>query len=112
MQRSHLPVPVGADFSSWKDKGSGLRAVRLGGSPGIQLNRTDTSTTETGFRIQQATDSGFTANVVTTTVPANAVLFRTTNLPRRANYYFRVQSFHGAGASAWTNAAPFPVNTG
>ncbi|WP_158303643.1 cupredoxin domain-containing protein [Methanosphaerula palustris] len=75
----------------------------------VTLTWTDTSTTETGFRIQQATDSGFTANVVTSTVGANIVQFRTLNLPLRTNYYFRVQSFNAAGASAWVNAAPFPV---
>jgi hypothetical protein len=80
----------------------------------ISLRWTDTSTTETGFRIQQSTDPAFpaTAVTVTTTVPANSVLFRTTNLPRHANYYFRIQSFNAAGASAWVNAAPFPINTG
>ncbi|HIH03079.1 MAG TPA: multicopper oxidase domain-containing protein, partial [Methanoregulaceae archaeon] len=78
----------------------------------VSLRWTDTSTTETGFRIQQSTNIGFTANVVTTTVPANAVLFRTANLQRRTNYYFRIQSFNAAGASAWVNAVPFPINTG
>ncbi|MEN6341851.1 MAG: multicopper oxidase domain-containing protein [Methanospirillum sp.] len=78
----------------------------------VSLTWTDTSTTETGFRIQQATDAGFTANVVTTTVPANIVRFRTANLPRHANYYFRVQAYNAAGPSAWTNAVPSPINTG
>ncbi len=79
----------------------------------VTLAWTDTSTTETGFRIQQSPNAGFTGpNVVTTTVNANTVLFRTANLPRRTNYYFRVQSFNAAGASAYVNAVPFPVNTG
>lgn len=77
----------------------------------VTLTWTDTSTTETGFRIQQATDSGFTADVVTSTVGANIVQFRTLNLPLHTNYYFRVQSFNAGGASAWVNAAPLPVLT-
>lgn len=77
----------------------------------VTLTWTDTSANEQGFRIQQATDSGFTANVVTNTVAANSVRFRTTNLPRATNFYFRVQSYNAAGASAWVNATPFPVRT-
>ncbi len=78
----------------------------------VTLTWTDTSTTETGFRIQQATDAAFSQNVVTTTVNANTVRFRTANLPRRTNYYYRVQAFNAMGTSAWVNAAPFPLNTG
>ncbi len=76
----------------------------------VSLTWTDTSTTETGFRTPQSTNAGFTGpSVVTTTVAANTVRFRTANLPRAASYCFRIRSANAAGASAWVNASPFPV---
>jgi hypothetical protein len=67
--------------------------------------------TETGYTIQMATNSTFTANLVTSTVAANTTTFTTGNVPRFTPYYFRVQAFNGAGVSAWTNATPFPITT-
>ncbi len=83
---------------------------RAGPNDRVQLNWTDT-TGETGYTIQRATNATFTANLVTSTVPANTIQFETGNVPRNIAFYFRIQAFNGAGASAWVNATPFPVTT-
>ena len=67
--------------------------------------------TETGYTIQMATNTAFTANLVTSTVGANVTTFTSGNVPRFTPFYFRVQAFNGSGPSAWTNAAPFPIDT-
>lgn len=72
----------------------------------ITVTWVDNSNNETGFRIQRATDSGFTANVVTGTVGANSQTFTTGNLARNAMFYFRVQAYNAGGASAYVNATP------
>ncbi|WP_440950678.1 hypothetical protein [Methanosphaerula subterraneus] len=109
---SNTASPGGATPAPTAPTGVTATAARVNNNfDRVTLTWTDTSTTETGFRIQQATDSGFTANVVTGTVGADIVRFRTLNLPLNTNYYFRVQSFNAGGASAWVNAAPLPVLT-
>jgi FtsP/CotA-like multicopper oxidase with cupredoxin domain len=109
---SNTASPGGATPAPTAPTGVTATAARVNNNfDRVTLTWTDTSTTETGFRIQQATDSGFTANVVTSTVGADIVRFRTLNLPLHTSYYFRVQSFNAAGASAWVNAAPLPVLT-
>ena len=87
-------------------------AARVGNSPNDRVTLTwlDVAT-ETGYTIQRATNSTFTANLVTSTVAANTTTFTTGNVPRFTPYYFRVQAFNGAGVSAWTNATPFPITT-
>jgi hypothetical protein len=75
----------------------------------VTLTWTDNSTNETGFRIQQATDAAFTANVVTTTVPANSTAWGSRRMPSATDLYFRVQAYNAAGPSAWVNATPFPI---
>lgn len=81
-----------------------------GNNARITLTWTDVAT-ETGYRIQRATDPAFTANVVTSTVAANVTTFGTGNVSRRTPFYLRVQAYNGAGASAWVNATPFPIVT-
>jgi FtsP/CotA-like multicopper oxidase with cupredoxin domain len=72
---------------------------------------TDNSNNETGFRIQMATNSGFTTGLVTSTVGVNVKTFTTGNIKRATNYYFRVQSYNASGTSVYVNATPFPVLT-
>jgi hypothetical protein len=77
----------------------------------VTLTWTDVATTETGYTIQMATNGSFTANVVTSTVPANTTTYITGNVSRFTPYYFRVQAVNGSGPSAWANAIPFPITT-
>jgi FtsP/CotA-like multicopper oxidase with cupredoxin domain len=85
-------------------------AVRQGNSARVTLIWTNVAD-ETGYTIERATNSAFTANVVTSTVGANTTTFTTGNVPRNAFFYFRVRAFNGAGVSAWANATPFPIRT-
>jgi FtsP/CotA-like multicopper oxidase with cupredoxin domain len=77
----------------------------------VTITWTDNANNETGFTIQRATNAAFTANLVTSTVGANVTTFTTGNVARNTPYYFRIQATNGAGASAWVNAAPFPITT-
>ncbi|MCJ7741789.1 MAG: multicopper oxidase domain-containing protein, partial [Methanoregula sp.] len=79
-------------------------AFRAGGpNDRVTLNWLDNSANETGFRIQRATNGGFTVNLVTSTVGVNATSFTTGNVPRSTTFFFRVQSFNNLGQSAWSN---------
>lgn len=81
-------------------------ATRSGNGPNdrVTLNWTDNSNNETGFVIQRATDSGFTANLVVSTAGANATTYRTGNVPRNTTFWFRVQAVNGSASSGWSNA--------
>jgi FtsP/CotA-like multicopper oxidase with cupredoxin domain len=75
---------------------------------------TDNSTTETGFRVQWARNAAFTSGVGTGTVGPNVTTFQTPTgglaLLRGTAYFFRVQSFNGAGNSVYVNfGAPTSV---
>jgi len=75
----------------------------------VTLTWTDNSTNETGFSIQRATNSTFTAGMVQNFVGANVTTFNTGSLPP-GTYYFRVLAYRsGVGASPWVNATPFPI---
>ena len=81
-------------------------ASRVGKGPNdrVTLSWFDNANNETGFTIQQSTNSTFTANVTSSTVGTNVTTFQTGNVPRNATYWFRVQAFNAAGSSAWSNA--------
>ncbi len=69
----------------------------------ITLTWTDNSNNETGFIIQRATNSAFSAGLVTSSAGANATTFTTGNLPRFTTYWFRVAATNSASASDWSN---------
>jgi beta-glucanase (GH16 family) len=71
----------------------------------IQLNWTDTSSNELGFKIERATNSAFTQDFVPiTTTAANATGFLDTNLLANTTYYYRVRAAN-ASDSANSNTA-------
>ena len=86
-------------------------ARATGGNDRVTVTWLDNANNETGFTIQRATNSGFTAGLVTSTVGANVTTFTTGNVARFTSYYFRVRATNAVGASAWVNATPFPVLT-
>ena len=86
-------------------------SVRKGNNVKVTLTWVDNSNNENGFRVQWASDSGFTNILMTTTAAVNATTFTTSNLKRNTAYYFRIQSFNDSGVSAWVNASPFPITT-
>jgi FtsP/CotA-like multicopper oxidase with cupredoxin domain len=72
---------------------------------------TDASNNETGFRIQSATNSGFSPALTTNTVNAGVQKFTVGSLQRNTPHWFRVQSFNVAGPSAYVTAAENPITT-
>ena len=78
----------------------------------VVLNWLDNSNNETGFTIQQATNSTFTRGLTTRTAPANTQTLTLTGLSRNTAYYFRIRADNGTIIfSAWVNATPFPITT-
>jgi len=76
----------------------------------VTLTWTDSSSNESGFRIQRATNATFTAGLNTKTVGSNTTT-RVETRNRNQNYFYRIQAYNALGASAWMNASPFPIHT-
>jgi phosphodiesterase/alkaline phosphatase D-like protein len=83
---------------------SGLTATAVSGGQ-INLNWTDNSNNETGFKIDRATDSGFTQNVSEVTVGANTTSYSSTGLTPNTTYYYRVRATNSYGDSSNTSTA-------
>ena len=86
------------------------QATKNGKNATVTLTWTNVAN-ETGYTIERATNTSFTANKVAISVSANVTNYTTGNLARSTPYYFRVLSYNGSGPSAWTNATPFPITT-
>jgi autotransporter-associated beta strand protein len=96
----------------------------LGGAPAtatsVNLNWTNNAANQTGFHLDRATDSGFTQNLVTQSLPATPFTFTDTaiGLAPGATYYYRLRAFNSAGDSGNSNtlsviipvAPPKPTN--
>jgi fibronectin type 3 domain-containing protein len=85
---------------------SGLtaRAARTTGlTDTVTLRWTDNANNETGFTIQRATNSTFTAGLNTSTVAANTTTTQQTGLARGRIYWYRIRAVNLVGASAWSN---------
>jgi hypothetical protein len=87
---------------------SGLTATPASSSE-IDLSWTNNATNQTGFQIDQATDSGFTQNLTTVTVGANATTYAATGLALGTTYYYQVRATNSAGNSA--NSSPASATT-
>ena len=74
-------------------------------SDNVSLAWTVTSTNQTGFTLQRATNSTFTAGLTSSTLAANATSTTVTGLSRATTYYFRIQAINANGASGWSNTA-------
>jgi hypothetical protein len=75
----------------------------------INLTWRDNSTNETGFVLDRATNSAFTAGLVSTSLAANTTNRPVTSLAANTVYYFRVRAVNGAVASA--NSATVSART-
>ena len=96
---------------------SGLTVVAANYSQ-VNLTWVDNANSETGFRIERATDSTFVTNLIGVNVAANIVSYRDTTVSGNTTYYYRVYAFNQGGNSAVSNvvsvttpAAPPPVVT-
>jgi hypothetical protein len=82
--------------------------------PQVSLSWTDNSNNETGFKIDRATDAGFTQNLVTVAAPANVgatASYVDTTVTAGTTYFYRVRATNSAGDSANTNSATVTVPT-
>lgn len=86
---------------------SSLVATAVGNSQ-INLTWTDNASnpnSETGFKIDRATNETFTAGLSTVATGANATSYSVNGLAAGTTYYFRVRSTNAAGDSAHSNTA-------
>ncbi|MBY0523281.1 MAG: fibronectin type III domain-containing protein [Gemmataceae bacterium] len=83
---------------------SNATAVSVSASQ-ITVSWADNSTNETGFKVERATDLGFTQNLVVTTVGANVTSLQVSSLSAGMTYYFRVRATNAGGESAASNTA-------
>jgi len=83
---------------------SNLTATAISSSR-ISLSWTDNSS-ETGFKVERATDSGFIANLtLVTTTAANATNYTDSGLSPVTTYYYRVCATNPAGVSGYSTPA-------
>jgi autotransporter-associated beta strand protein len=94
-----VAVPVTAPAAP-----TGLVAEAVSSSQ-INLSWTSNSNNQTGFQIDQATDPGFTQNLTTVTLGANATSYSATGLSSNTAYFYRVRATNSAGSSANTATA-------
>jgi hypothetical protein len=98
-------VEIGTSSStSAPNAPSNLAAIHLITDPTqAQLEWVDNSTNETSLVLQRSTASDFSANLVTTTLPANTTTWNDTGLTSGVTYYYRIQATNGAGSSAYSS---------
>ena len=82
---------------------SNLTAIAVS-STQVNLAWTDNSGNETGFKIDRATSSDFSQNLVTVTTTANVTSYVDT-VGDNTTYYYRVRATNSSGDSASTNTA-------
>jgi len=75
----------------------------------VALTWTNNATNQTGFKLDRATDAGFTQNLITQDLPAtpNSFTDTATGLNPAGTYYYRIRATNTAGDSA--NSAPVSV---
>src|SRR5262249_30482621 len=71
----------------------------------VNLTWADNSANETGFVVERATDSSFTAGLTTASLGANATSYSATGLAAGTAYWFRVRATNAGGTSASSNVA-------
>jgi hypothetical protein len=81
---------------------TGLTATAASRSQ-INLAWTDTSDSESGFRIERSTNGTKFQQIAT--VGANVTSFASTGLSRDRTYYYRVRAYNSAGSSPYSNVA-------
>lgn len=78
----------------------------------INLSWTDNASNESGFSVDRATNSTFSAGLVTSSVGANVSSFQATGLSVSTTYFFRVRASNNGGNSANSNTASATTQAG
>jgi predicted phage tail protein len=78
---------------------SNVQATTASGTQ-VNLTWTNKGTNQTGFHIDQATNSAFTQNLVTHSASASATSFVDAGLKPGTTYYYRIRATNAAGDSA------------
>jgi hypothetical protein len=96
--------PTTATASPNAPSGLGANAAS---ATSVSLNWTNNATNQTGFHLDRATDTNFTQNLITETVPASPSSFTdtTSGLAPGGTYYYRLRAFNAAGDSGNSNTA-------
>ncbi|NTW99673.1 MAG: hypothetical protein HGB35_07070 [Geobacteraceae bacterium] len=76
----------------------------------VKLDWVDNATDETGFTIQRATNSTFTAGLTTFTVGANVTTYTNTPVSGNIRYYYRVRAYNASGVSAFSSTVNVIIN--
>jgi hypothetical protein len=86
---------------------SNLKATATGTTSAseIHLSWIDNAGDETGFTVNQATNSTFTSGLVSSNVTANEASFTATDLSAATTYYFQVEATNAGGSSVYSNTA-------
>ncbi|HZH29439.1 MAG TPA: T9SS-dependent M36 family metallopeptidase [Pyrinomonadaceae bacterium] len=71
----------------------------------LNLNWTDNSNNESGFKIERCTGANCTNFALIGTVEANVTAVSNSNLARRTTYGYRVYSYNASGNSAYSNVS-------
>ena len=71
----------------------------------INLNWTDNSSDETGFKIDQSTSSDFSTGLTAIRVAANTTSYSATGLSSGTTYYYRIRATNAGGDSANSSTA-------
>ena len=87
---------------------SNLVATVLTGPLSVNLTWTDNSLNETNFKIQRATDAGFTLNLTNILVDPDVTTFNDTSVAGNTTYYYRVNAVNTVGD---INTPNFPTET-
>jgi hypothetical protein len=107
------------DILTWTYSPSALASPNapsgLGATPAsansVFLTWTNNATNQTGFHLDRATDPGFTMNLITENLPANATSFTdsATGLAPGGTYYYRIRAYNSAGDSGNSNVASVTI---
>ncbi|HOM01569.1 MAG TPA: fibronectin type III domain-containing protein [Acetivibrio sp.] len=93
--------PVYSIYTGRPSAASNLR-LEITSTTRITLNWKDSSSNESGFRVERKTDSG--GFVPIATLPANTTSYSDSSVNAQSTYTYRVMSFNSAGdASAYSN---------
>jgi hypothetical protein len=82
-----------------------LSVTSNGDATRASLSWTDNATGEGGYRVERATDAGFTADLAQFDLPPGSTTYANSGLDPATTYYYRVRALGASGASDPSNTA-------